>query len=168
MGAGESYRLLLAVAKFDDECCLVTYFMLIPWMGRPSTFNDFTLENKGLLHFLFLAGLVLIPLFILVTAIALIRDKGARRKVLWMFAIVLALWGADLNWSTGEVANDLIQINEQGGVFFSLISIKLLGAGIQTSGPFAPWFIELGSPIGAIAYWIARARRQKAVVDEAF
>lgn len=113
----------------------------------------FSLADKSPLHYAVLAGVVLVPLFVLVTTgWALFRRR-------WGWA-VLALFGVmafKLNWATGAWS-------------FAPLSFNLFGAGfVKMGSAFAPWILTIALPLPAILFWAlgkhqpkpARARATK-------
>tara|TARA_R110002051_G_scaffold78487_1_gene142017 strand:+ start:118 stop:1014 length:897 start_codon:yes stop_codon:yes gene_type:complete len=155
-------ELTLAVAEQDGVCCVTTYWRIIPTSGRPSAFHDLTFEAKGWLHYLVFGLLILVPLFILFTAVQCGRNKFVSRKWAWIPFILLGFWGLSFNWTTGALQSAFFH-NADGMFYFELIKLNLLGAGITTRGIFQPWIIEIGIPIGAVLYWVwpARAARKR-------
>jgi len=107
--------------------------------------HAFTLRGKSLLHLLFLFLVVAVPLFILVTFVFCIRTPFRRRKWLWLLFILLGFGSLSLNWSTGELV-------------VQPLKIQLLGAGVFSAGPHAPWFLSIGVPLGAMVFWFRRKR----------
>jgi hypothetical protein len=154
-------QLTLAVYPEDGVCCVTSYVQAIPSTTRPSTFNDLSFEGKGWLHYVMFGLLIGMPLFLVGTAILCFVEKRVRRRWLWIPFILIGLWGVQFNWTTGVLTPELIQIGP-GGVQFQIIAIHLLGAQIVTYGPFQPWLLTIGSPVGAIAYLIRRRLAKRA------
>jgi len=91
--------------------------------------------------------------FSVVVAVLAARQRIKRR---WLW-VLFALVGASpftLNWTTGEVS-------------FQLLQVVLLSAGIGRAGMFGPWLITIAFPIGAIAT-LHRIRRQQVEPDAPF
>ncbi|MBL9206807.1 MAG: hypothetical protein JNN01_17085 [Opitutaceae bacterium] len=106
--------------------------------------NRFTLKGKGAVHYVFLAGCVLTPLFVLFTLVASARTRFKGRKWPWIVFILFGIFQFTLNWTTGEVG-------------YRLLNIQLFGSGMFTAGIYAPWFLSLSLPIGALLFWIKRS-----------
>lgn len=104
--------------------------------------HEFTLKNKGLIHYIFLCLAILIPIFILVTFIVAVKSK-LDKKWLWLIGIFFGFIKFSINWTTGQVG-------------FSLINISILGAGFAKSGEIAPWILSFSIPIVAIIFWYKR------------
>ncbi len=106
--------------------------------------NKFTLAEKSLIHYAVLTLAVLIPVFILVTLIVLVRTPIKRRKWLWFLFVMLGIGTLQLNWTTGAIV-------------FQLLNIQLLGVSFMAFGASAPWIISVSLPFGAIVFWTRRA-----------
>jgi len=107
--------------------------------------NAFTIKGKGIQHYIMLLLAIAIPIFILVVLIDCIRTKMWKRKWLWVIFILFGFGKLSLNWTTGQF-------------FFNLLSIQiqLFGAGCIKQGIYAPWFISISVPLGAIIFLIRR------------
>lgn len=167
--SGENTLLEIVVFPFEGECCLVTNVSITPFDTVPSRSNAFTFENKGPLHYVTAFLLVFLPVFMLVTAIACIMNKKMPRgwKFAWVPFILIALWGYDFNWTTGAWQLHLFSV---GPTDFQINFLKaqFLGVGIAKYGYFQPWIISIGSPIGALCYWIYGRRGPKVSTPEEF
>lgn len=97
------------------------------------------MEVKYLL--LFMA--ILIPIFVLVTAIVCARMPKFPNKWKWMIAILLGVGGLTINLDTGEL-------------FTQLLRISLLSVSVMKYGQEAPWFITVAFPLGAVLFWKKR------------
>lgn len=109
--------------------------------------SGFTLNGKSALHFAVLTGVVLIPLFCLVTA----GFAAWRRRWGWMALSLLGVMQLSVNWATGAW-------------FFQPINVSLLGASFTKGmGPLDPWILAIGIPLPAILFWaLGRYRRKPA------
>ena len=151
--AGDTFGVLeIAVAPLDGQCCVATFGKVSPSESQVSTYYDFTFEGKGLKHYLVFAVFLVVPVFMVGTAIACGLNPLVPRKILWIPFILVGLWGVDFNWATGKLQNELLYMSN-GDLQFSLIQIHLLGASFLKFGAFQPWIFTIGSPIGALAYW---------------
>jgi len=65
--------------------------------------NRFTFQGKGIVHFIFVALAVAIPVFVLYALVACIRTPIARRKWLWVLFILVGLVQFSLNWTDGAL-----------------------------------------------------------------
>lgn len=106
---------------------------------------SFSLTGKSPIHYLVLAGVVSIPLFVLATSgWALFRRRWG-----WAVLALFSLMAFKLNWATGEWN-------------FTPLALNLLGAGfVKMASPFAPWILTVGLPLPAILFWAMGKHRPK-------
>lgn len=109
--------------------------------------HAFSAAGKPIWQLIFLAVMVLTPIFIIVTLIVAIRE---RRQLKWWFLwavfIVIGIGAVRLNWTTGQI-------------HISPLTVGALGAGSNRFGDLSPWILVLYPPVGALLFWIKRARR---------
>jgi len=104
--------------------------------------NAFTLSNKNPLALIFLALMVIVPIFIVYTEIVCWRTPIQGRKWLWRIFVLFGLTGFYLNWTTGDAQ-------------FLPVNFQLLGAAFSKQ-PFGPTMLQLGIPVGALLFWLRR------------
>ena len=126
----------------------------------PSEATKFTLKGKGALHLFVLFLAILVPVFIILTLIKCARTKGLKRKWLWMLFILVGMFGITFNWHTGQLGMSLIRKTETS-IHINLIDFQIFGAGMTKSGPLAPWFFEIGFPLGAVIFWFKSLKSKK-------
>ncbi|GLQ20604.1 hypothetical protein ACFFUB_00960 [Algimonas porphyrae] len=158
---GDGYLIIELVTEANPDCCKLRHVNLTTLDESPVGRHDWASSDTGPVRLLILGLAVLIPAFCLVTAIVCVRDKAIRRKWLWVPFILIGLWGVQLNWTTGALRPNFFSYAD-GSVTFSFIKFQLLGAGVTRGGPFMPWIIDLGTPVGAILYWAMRRRLKRA------
>lgn len=107
--------------------------------------NAFSLSGKNFTHYLFLTLAIIIPLFILYALVLCARTPIEKAKWLWVLFILFGVAGITLNWTTGEMDGQIL-------------SIHLFGAGAISSNKYAPWFITVSFPLGAIFFLIRQKR----------
>jgi len=109
--------------------------------------DSFTLSNKGARHYAMLFLAVGIPILILCTLVVCIRTRMTRLKWLWIIFILVGIGKAGMNWTTG-------------GIVFNPLSfhVQLLGASVAKQGPYAPWFLSVSVPLGAILFMAMRKK----------
>jgi hypothetical protein len=132
-----SYR-ELGTGKFEVLGMHVT-----PLAASLQELNRFTLAGKSAWHHLFLVACATTVLLILITLVVCVRTPVRRRKWLWIVFVLLGFGQFTLNWTTGEWG-------------WQAMSINLLGAGITSTGTYAPWMVTFALPVGAIVFWIRR------------
>ena len=110
---------------------------------RVAAANEFHLAGKPFRFDLFLAAVLLVPLFCAGTALVMLRTKMPRR---WLWALVSLIGYADctLDWSTGEMATTFLRV-------------QLFGASYMRYGLIGPYLLSFGLPVGA-AYALWRRR----------
>lgn len=106
--------------------------------------NAFTLSGKSGLFLAFLALVILMPIFIIATAIICWRTPIPRRKWLWRIFVLFGIAELTLNWTTGALG-------------FQPINVQLLGAGFIQQG-YGPWTLQLSVPVGGALFWMRRRK----------
>ena len=155
---GDQFLTLDLTVFSEEECCQIVALNSYRDDERPSTLNDWTNAPLSMGRILFLLLMMANVAFIILTLIMCVRDKTIeRRKWLWFLFILFGTWGATMNWTTGAISPNFLALNAETGSFsFHIIKIQLLGAGIDKSGVYAPWILEIGFPLGACIYWFRR------------
>jgi len=121
--------------------------------------NALTLRGKSAAHYVLALIAIALPLFMVVTAVQVVRRRVPRRW-LWAVAALVGVGKLSLNWTTGAIALQPLQF-------------QLLGFGIfRAGGPYLPWFLSVAFPLGATVaqFRMRRARDPQAdqsVVDAA-
>lgn len=105
----------------------------------------FSLTDRSPLHYAVLAGVVLVPLFVLATTgWALFRRRWG-----WAVLALFSVMAFNLNWATGAWS-------------FAPLSFNLFGAGfVKMGSAFAPWILTVGLPLPAILFWVLGKHRPK-------
>ena len=103
----------------------------------PSKLNDFSIDERGLVGFLWLFAMCTSVVLCVVAVVLIWRRPWLSRRWLWTLGSVLGLGSFGLNWSTGAWA-------------VRFVYVMLLGAGATKAGPFAPWVLTFGFPVVAI------------------
>lgn len=122
----------------------ITALRVVPLEKSLQEINALSFQNADPLHYAFLAGVVAMPVFVLVTLVACLRTKIPKRKWLWVIFVLLGFVQLTLNWTTGET---LLR------PFF----VQLFAAG-ASSQLYSPWMLTISVPVGAILFWIRRPR----------
>lgn len=122
-------------------------FHVNPLSASLGEINAFTLAGKSLLHYLFLAVVLFIPLFLIYMVVLIVRSK-VRRKWLWIPFMFFGICQFSLNWTTGEFG-------------FQPIYFHIPGVGLYRPGLYAPWFLFTSIPIGAIIFLIKRKKLEQ-------
>lgn len=107
--------------------------------------NALTLRGKSPMHYVIAVIAAALPVFMVVTAIQVVRRRPPRRW-LWAAVALVGVGKLSLNWTTGSIG-------------FLPLQVRLLGVGIfQAGGPYAPWVLSVALPLGAI---IAQIRMRR-------
>ncbi|WP_250623883.1 hypothetical protein [Pinirhizobacter soli] len=104
--------------------------------------NAFSLAGKGPLQWLFLLGVIAMPLFCLFALVTCVRTPMRRRKVWWALFTLVGVVTVTMNWTTGDVSVRLI--------WFQLFSAS------GTAQPYGPWQLALSFPLGAVWFLVRR------------
>jgi hypothetical protein len=107
-------------------------------------YNSFTLTGRSAKFLVFLGITILVPIFVLGTAIACWRTPIPRHKWWWR---IFVLWGITiftLNWTTGALG-------------FQPLAFNIFGAGFNQQ-LYGPVILQVGLPIGAVLFWVWRRK----------
>jgi hypothetical protein len=110
--------------------------------GSVANVNAFNLAGKRPVDYAILGLTIFIALFTVTTAIVAFFTYIPKRKWLWIIFILIGFGQFYLNWTTGQVAYNLLAFQLFGAAF----SQQFLG----------PVIISFGFPLGAILFWERR------------
>ena len=112
-----------------------------------SELTKFSLADKSADRYIFFFLFVAVPLFIVTSLFIMLFSKmPAKKKVLWFFIILLGSSPSlNMDWGTGATS-------------FTLINVRLAGAGFTKWSLYSFWTLGFSVPIGAILFWIRRKR----------
>lgn len=154
---GGRYYLVQTVVRESGGEFRLTGFNVEMIPVHAGRLNRFSFAGKGPVHYMFIAMMVLVPVFMLGTLVALFVSP-VRRKWLWAPFLLAGIMQFSLNWGTGKIA-------------FSLLHIQLFGAGFGKIPIYAPYTMTFSVPVGAILFWIhwrkTRARGSSAELPPA-
>jgi hypothetical protein len=139
----DGWALANAILQRSDDDLRIVGMSVYQTDASQKEINRFTLAQKSLIHYLVFTLAIVVPLFILVTLVVCIRTPIRRKKWQWALFILLGVGSLQLNWTTGEYA-------------VQLMSFNLAGASAMASGPYGPWILSIGIPLGAILFWVRR------------
>ena len=129
---------LASVATVDTAgTWLVEGFSARPLERSLEEASAFTLAGKSPRHYLWLALSVLSALISFGTAIFLATRRAMPKRWRWVLLSLVGVGSFTLNWTTGAV-----------GV--QLLNVQLFGAGIVRLGSAMPWIITFAIPAGAL------------------
>ncbi len=99
--------------------------------------NDFTVNGRSPLQYLFLAAAIASPLAMIWALVKVVRRRGLKRKWLWGILAFAGLFSLQMVWSTGNVS-------------INWLTVQLLDAGMtRGASRFDPWVITMTLPVGA-------------------
>ena len=104
---------------------------------------EFSLRGQSNWHYIFFAAVIIVPGLILCTLIICALTPLPKKKWLWILFISVGFIRFKLNWVTGDIV-------------FTPLSMMVLGAGYMTESPFAPIWLIVTLPIGAVVFLIKR------------
>jgi hypothetical protein len=116
-----------------------------PTIDSQERLNRFTFSGKGPANYIMLASTTSMFVFIVGTLVILWRTHIPRRRWLWVLFVAIGIGQFTLNWTTGRIAMQTLQVS-------------LLGAGFTKPGPYAPWFLSVAVPVGAVIFLVRRRR----------
>ena len=139
-------RWLLVSARWrteDGGQPIIEELLVQPLPASLEEINRFTLEGRGVLHYLVLALAVALPIYSLAVLVLCLRTPmRLGRKALWSLAILLGVATFHFNWTTGEVVVDPLRA-------------QLLSAAYTRSG-LGPWIFSLSFPLGAAVFLLTQ------------
>jgi hypothetical protein len=120
--------------------------------------GEFSLEGKSLTHYVVLAGVAAVLLFSIVSVFAVWRPPALKRRILWTLFCLIGVGTLHFNWATGELTSGLIE--RTADTFrINFLQVHVLSAAAEKVGA-GPWIITLAFPLGAVLFWIQKARRR--------
>jgi len=136
------WLLVNLVTTKREEGTFITGFMVNPIPDSLENLNRFTLSHKGETQYDVLLFSIVLMVFTIYAFVACIKTKIAKRKWLWLIGTLIGICQVSVNWTSGQL-------------HFSLITIHLPPFG-ATEQLYAPWFIYVYVPIGAILFLVRR------------
>ena len=134
-------------------------FQITPLPAPLEKLNAFDPLSKGPVQWLFLTFAILVLGTIVTAAVLCLREKGLKRKWLWMIWLLLGMPKFTINWSTGQIGG--LFSTAEGG-FQVIPGFQLLGVGFVRGSDYAPWILIASVPLGALVYLFTRKSRRTA------
>ncbi|QUD85931.1 hypothetical protein [Phenylobacterium montanum] len=122
---------------------IVNTLYINPLYVAAERLNAFTLAGRSLTQYAFLLLAAASFATIVASEVVLFRTPGIRRKWLWVVGCLFGYGQIWVDWSSG-------------GVGFQLINIQLLGAFALKGGLLDPWRIGFGVPLVSIVFLLRR------------
>lgn len=136
----------------SDTGTVVSGVHIQPIRDALQNIHQFTLADKGPVHFLVLALAIAVPFLVILALVLCIRTPRLKGKWLWIIFILLGFTQLTLNWTDGSL-------------IFTPYAVQLLGASIFATSPYAPWMLGVSIPVGAIVFLLMRGLRKLPVED---
>lgn len=111
--------------------------------------HRFALGGHAAVAYLVLALAIAMPLLTVVALVACVRTPLKGRKWPWILFILAGLGSVSVNWATD--AWD-----------FHVLSVQFLSSFAVSGGPYSPWFVGFGIPVGAVLFLLWRAELKSA------
>ncbi|MGD8786938.1 MAG: hypothetical protein PVJ60_05900 [Phycisphaerales bacterium] len=108
--------------------------------------NAFTLSGKSFRHYIILLIAIGIPIFIICMIVLCVRTK-MKRKWLWIIFMLLGFGRLSFNWTSGQMGYQPL--------FIQLIPTSAF------KGLYAPLFIYISVPVGALLFILKRYKIKK-------
>jgi hypothetical protein len=105
--------------------------------------NAFNAAGKDMRRYLALFAAAAVWAFSAVTLLVCAVTPGLKRKWLWLIAIAAGVGEYSVNWTSGVHA-------------ISPLSVAIPIAGVTSAGPYSPWMLFMGFPLGAVVFWVRR------------
>lgn len=160
----DKWAILDLYSQETSEGLKFRHFNFKTYSSQPTKIGKFEIKNKGFKHYIFLALLIAIPLFVIFTIVAIIRNKHMSKKWLWGLFSSVGLWGVNFNWMTGKISPEFITLttnsNGSTGWHLKILSFKVLGASSMKASQYSPYIVTIAFPIGAVLYWILKHRNK--------
>jgi hypothetical protein len=140
---GEQYVLIkCATNEKQDGAYTIVGMNVNPLEGSLDEMHAFTLSGKTPVHYAVLLLAITFPLLSIVALYFCAREKGLKRRWLWVLMIIFGVTQFSLDWTSG-------------GWSFSPLSLLLFSA--SAAKPlYGPLILGVALPVGAIAYFLRR------------
>ena len=135
--------LLLQIAIDEQtDIMFVSNINVTPLEGDLRELNSFDLSDASAGKLAFFLAMIANPVLIVFTFVTAFKMRRRLMKPKrWLFFVLIGIGALELNWTTDEVA-------------FQLIHFGLLGAGFAKTGVMGAWFLTIYFPLGALMFWL--------------
>ena len=99
--------------------------------------RQFTLRGRSIVHYLWLLLMCVAVITSLATAVFVGTRRDMPKRWLWMLASLFGGGAFTLNWMTGAIS-------------FQLLNVLLLSGAVVRAGPASPWGVTFAIPVGAL------------------
>lgn len=101
--------------------------------------NSFSFAGKSFLHYLFIIAMLVAFAVSIYAFIQCLRMPKFKRKWLWALFTLLGFGAVGLNWTTGEMG-------------FNILNIQMLSAAFVRQGFLGQWILSVSFPLGAVMF----------------
>jgi len=136
----DGYLVVAIAIEVADGQLKIAGFQLDRFAESPIDRHRFGLAHRSPTHYLFFTLAIAFPLFCVACLVICWRQNHPLR-LLWLLAILVAYPVLQLNWTTAEVTPLWLQVN-------------VLGSSFEQTGRLRPLLLDVGLPIGALAFLI--------------
>lgn len=137
----EKAALVFASTRTANSETVLTTFLV---QSAPIDLSDvypFTMTGKGPLQRATFLAVVVTPIFILFTIVAIARSSR-NRKWLWIPFALIGIGKFSIQWVEG------------GQWFLQPLAFQVLGASVFKNPVYEPWVLSVSLPLGAVLFWI--------------
>lgn len=148
----DKYGLIQQLYAENDEPLRITTLRVV--LYDPAAYAS--PETLTRAHQIFLAAAIGVPVFVILTLIAMYRLKRVKRRILWTLFILLVCYPVfQLNWTTGSWQMLAPAVQRSGAItHYQLFELSFLGGGYSRAAEVEPAFLLAAIPIGAIFFWL--------------
>ncbi len=141
---GEDGWAAASVSLIEDSRGMMLKGLWVNRIPEPlEAMNTFTLKGKSSTHYAFIFLTIAIPILIVWSLVRCIKTPMRRLKWLWVIFILIGFCALSINWSTGEVA-------------VQLVTLRVPAVIPQRVGLYGPWVLTVSIPVGAIIFLLRR------------
>ncbi|MDM8559793.1 hypothetical protein [Candidatus Parabeggiatoa sp. HSG14] len=133
------------VLEKKEDIFLVNAVNVKPLSDSLENINQFTFQEKSAMSYLIFALAIILPLFTVFTLAFCLKTPIPKGKWFWMIFILFGFTQVVVNWTTG-------------GIIIKPISFQLFSSSFIKASFYAPVFVSISFPLGAIIFWIKRKK----------
>jgi hypothetical protein len=146
------YSLLRFGLKGREGAMAISDFHVQSLPGDLAVLNAWSFD-RPLRGYAFLALALAVAALVLYALYRCARSRVPRKKR-WLLFIALGVGAVSLNWTNGALN-------------FRVLHLHLLGASLIKQGPYGPWMVSVGFPLGALLFLVKLRRMRQQAEQEA-
>lgn len=139
-GSEKAALVFVSTRTANSETVFTTFLV----QSAPVDLSDvypFTMTGKGPLQRAAFLAVVVTPIFILFTIVAIARSSR-NRKWLWVLFALIGIGKFSIQWVEG------------GQWVLQPLAFQVLGASVLKNPVYEPWVLSVSLPLGAVLFWI--------------